>query len=139
MVVNLVIQSSDGSDMSIIPKASMKIILKLNVPYTNGNTNSVGGILISDSSANDYTVFLTKNPNIDYNNFKLGDWLFSIRFDKVIDVDLEIQTKLKRLSKKIFLRLKVNAVLLNLYKKIKFKPGNSGYLESKINFESYLT
>ena len=67
------------------------------------------------------------------NNFKLGNWLISIRFDKVIDVDL--QTKLKRLAKKIFLRIKVNSMLLNLYKKIKFRPGNSGYLESKKKFE----
>jgi hypothetical protein len=40
------------------------------------------------------------------------------------------------LAKKMHLRRKVNGALLNVFDKVKYNPGNSGYLEAKKSFIS---
>jgi hypothetical protein len=77
---------------------------------------------------------------IEYNeNINWGEDGVSCNLFEMHPVRIEKRRKLKQKFKKIYFRLKVNKVLLDLFGKVRYFPGNSGYLECKSNFESFLT
>jgi ankyrin repeat protein len=44
--------------------------------------------------------------------------------------------KLSKIMKKCLLKIPFNNILLNIYNEVKYRPGNSGYEESKTDFEN---